>query len=373
VEVGYRLSDYSSTGTHPTYKTQASWAPSADLKVRVGFNRATRSPNINELFTPQGLGLGGSTDICAGEKPTATQAQCALMGVSASQYGNVPENPAQQYNTLGGGNPNLSPEVADTVTGGLVITPKALSGFTAAFDYYNIKIKNTIGTLGSNDILNQCAATGSPLLCGLVHRDKFGTTWATNAGYVTTTNQNVGKRNVEGIDVNTTYAKPLGGAGLFTVNLIGTYLMQEGIDTGLYAYDCVGYFGNTCGNPAPKWRHLARFSLDTKFKTTISVGWRMIGAVTVDDANPNPALSNPDNLALDKVNNIDKIPAFHYMDLGATWKMTRNAQLVLGVNNLFDKEPPLAVGQSNNDYAAGFYGTYDSLGRFFHTSLQFKF
>jgi len=254
-----------------------------------------------------------------------------------------------------------------------VITPKALSGFTAAFDYYTIKIKNTIGTLGSNDILNQCAATGNPLLCGLVHRDKFGTTWATNAGYVTTTNQNVGKRNVEGIDVNTTYAKPLGGAGLFTVNLIGTYLSQEGIDTGLYAYDCVGYFGNTCGNPAPKWRHLARFSLDTKFKTTISVGWRMIGAVTVDDANPNPALSNPDNLALDKVNNIDKIPAFHYMDLGATWKMTRNAQLVLGVNNLFDKEPPLAVGQSNNDYAAGFYGTYDSLGRFFHTSLQFKF
>jgi iron complex outermembrane receptor protein len=374
LEVGYRLSDYSSTGRHPTYKVQGSWAPTRDVKVRLGFNRATRSPNINELFVPQGLGLGGSIDPCSGDKPAATQAQCAKMGVSAFQYGNVPPNPAQQYNTISGGNPGLAPEVADTWTGGLVITPrKLLAGFTLALDYYRIKINDTIGSLGSNDIENQCAATGNPLLCSLVHRDRFGTTWATNQGYVITTNQNVGKRNAEGVDVNATYTHSLGNAGLFTVNMIGTVLRKQEIDTGLYAYDCVGYFGNTCGNPAPTWRHLARFSWETPFKVVVSVGWRMIGAVTVDEASANPALSNPDNVVLDKINKIDVIPAIHYMDIGATFKLTKAIQLVGGINNIFDKEPPLGVGQSNNDYAAGFYGTYDSLGRYLHASLQFTF
>ncbi len=163
LELGYRLSNYSSTGTHSTYKVQGSWAPTTDLKLRVGYNRATRSPNITELYTPQGLGLGGSQDICAGSKPSATAAQCALQGVTAAQYGNVLENPAGQYNTFGGGNPALSPETADTYTFGAVFTPKSLPGFSATLDYYDIKINETIGTLGAEDIQNQCAKHRRPV------------------------------------------------------------------------------------------------------------------------------------------------------------------------------------------------------------------
>ncbi len=55
-----------------------------------------------------------------------------------------------------------------------------------------------------------------------------------------------------------------------SVNLIGTYLMQQKIDTGLYNYDCVGYFGNQCGIPTPKWRHIARFSWETNLKFVLS-------------------------------------------------------------------------------------------------------
>jgi outer membrane receptor protein involved in Fe transport len=373
LELGYRLSDYSSTGKWPTYKVQGSWAPTADLKIRTGFNRATRSPNVVELYTSQGLGLGGSSDICAGAHPTATQAQCGQMGVTAAQYGNVSENPANQYNTLGGGNPNLAPEVADTYTGGLVITPRGLPGFTAALDYYNIKINDTIGSLGADDIQNQCAATGNPLLCGLIHRDRLGTLWMTTDAYTITTNQNVGKRSQQGLDVNATYSRSIGKAGLFTINLIGTYLMDSKIDTGLYAYDCKGYFGNQCGVPTPTWRHMARLSWETTFNTVFSLGWRMIGGVTNDDGSPNLAIGDPANIALLKANDIYTIAAHHYLDLAATYKLRKHYELVLGVNNVLDKEPPLAPGMSDNDYGAGFYNTYDSLGRYVHFSLQFTF
>jgi iron complex outermembrane receptor protein len=373
LEFGYRLSDYSSTGRHPTYKAQASYAPLADFKIRAGFNRATRSPNVVELFTPQGLGLGGSADICAGSSPTATQAQCALMGVPAAQYGHVLENPANQYNTIGGGNPSLKPEVADTITAGLVITPTAVPGFNVALDYYSIKIDKTIGNLGADDIQNQCAATGNPALCTLIHRDRFATLWATNDAYTITTNQNIGKLSSEGIDVNATYAKSLGRAGMFTVNLIGTYLLHQKIDTGLYAYDCVGYFGNQCGVPTPKWRHLARLSWETTFKSIFTLGWRVIGGVTNDDGSPNPAIGDPANVALLRANDIYTISARHYLDFGAIYKVAKGVQIVLGVNNILDREPPLAPGMSPNDYGPGFYGTYDPLGRYFHSSLQFTF
>ena len=192
LEAGFRESNYSSTGTHATYKLQASWAPVPDFKFRVGYNRATRSPNITELYTPQGLGLNGTADPCAGASPAYTAAQCALTGVPTSAYGTVLENPAGQYNTLGGGNPNLAPEVANTWTAGAVITPrKFLPGFTATLDFYNVQINDTIGALGSNDILNTCATTGA--LCDLIHRDQFYTTWRTTSGYVLTTNANVGQ------------------------------------------------------------------------------------------------------------------------------------------------------------------------------------
>jgi outer membrane receptor protein involved in Fe transport len=374
LELGYRFSDYSSTGRWPTYKVQASWAPVMDLKVRAGFNRATRSPNVRELFVPQGLGLGGSQDICAGESPTATSEQCAKTGVSAAQYGHVLENPASQYNTWGGGNPNLAPEVADTITAGLVFSPRALPGFTGALDFYNIKIKDTIGSLGADDIINQCAVTGSPLLCGLIHRDRLGTLWALTDGYTITTNQNVGKRESQGLDVNAAYVRAVGGLGSFTANLIGSYLMNQKINTGLYSYDCVGFFGNQCAPvPTPKWRHMARLLFETRFKTTFFVGWRMIGPVTNDDGSPNPALADPGNIDLLKKNDIYKIGARSYVDIGGTYKLAKNYQFVFGVNNVFDKEPPLAPGMQDNDYGTGFYGTYDPMGRYVFTGVQFTF
>jgi outer membrane receptor protein involved in Fe transport len=293
--------------------------------------------------------------------------------MTAAQYGTVSENPAGQYNTISGGNPLLTPEKADTYAVGLVFTPKGFSGFTAALDYYNIKIDNTIGALGADDIQNQCIATGDPLLCGLIHRDRIGTLWMTNDGYTTTTNLNVGKLGSEGVDINGTYSRPIGGAGAVTLNLIGTYLMHSTIDTGLYAYDCKGYFGNQCGVPTPTWRHMARFSWETNFHTVFSLGWRVVGAVTNDDGSSNPAIGDPGNVALLKANNIYTIPAYHYFDLAATYRLNKNYTFLAGVNNIFDKEPPLAPGMSPNDYGAGFYGTYDSLGRYLHVSMQFTF
>ena len=373
IELGYRYSDYNTSGSHPSWKVQGNWAPMVDFKLRAGINRATRAPNVQELFAPQGRGLGGSQDICAGANPTATLEQCQLTGVTPSQYGNIQPNPADQYNTLGGGNPLLVPEVADTMTFGVVLTPMFIPGFTAAIDYYDIQIEDTIGALGADDIINTCANTGDPTLCSLIHRDIAGTLWLLPTAYTETTNQNIGKLGAEGIDLNVNYMMQAGNAGFISFNLVGTYAMASTIDTGLFAYDCVGYFGNQCGIPNPEWRHLFRASWDTTFKTVFSLGWRMVGAVTNDDGSPNAAIGDPGNVELLQINDVYELPAYHYFDLAATHKFNDKIQLTLGINNVLDKEPPLAPGMQDNDYGPGFYGTYDPYGRYVFSSLQFTF
>jgi outer membrane receptor protein involved in Fe transport len=372
LELGYRFSDYSSTGTAPTYKTSASWAPVDAFRIRTGYNRATVSPSVLALYFPQRTGLGGSEDLCAGARPTATAAQCELQGVPRSAYGTILDNPAGQYNTLEGGNPNLQQEIADTVTAGVVLTPRAFRGFSATLDYYRIKVNDTIGKLEADDIMKQCVATGNPTLCGLIKRDRFGTLWLQPDGYILTTNQNVGNLESQGVDATATYARTVRG-GTLTTALAGTYLMNQKTDTGLFAYDCVGFHGNQCGIPTPRWRHATRVAWDTNFNTTFAVTWRLIGGTENDDLSDNDALGDAANVSRLRLNFADKIKTFNYVDLSGTYRIERNYSIVAGVNNILDREPPLGAGLSDNDFGPGLYGTYDHLGRYFFTGINFQF
>jgi len=162
LELGYRYSDYSTSVGVSTYKAQLSYAPTESWRFRGGYNRAIRAANVWELYFPQNHFLGGSQDICAGENPTATLEQCERTGVPAHMYGLVPANPAGQYNALGGGNPLLDPEVADTITAGVVWTPQSIRGLSITLDYYNIDISKAIGSLGADNTVQQCVLTGAP-------------------------------------------------------------------------------------------------------------------------------------------------------------------------------------------------------------------
>jgi outer membrane receptor protein involved in Fe transport len=61
------------------------------------------------------------------------------------------------------------------------------------------------------------------------------------------------------------------------------------------------------------------------------------------------------------------------MDVAVGLRLSRQVLLTGGINNIFDKLPPLGSGAPGDDYAKGFYGTYDPYGRYLFTSLQFTF
>jgi iron complex outermembrane receptor protein len=369
LDLGYRYSDYTNAGGTSTWKVDAGWSPSDVFKLRAGKNRAQRAPNVNELFSAQALDLNGTVDPCAGPNPSYSLEDCAHSGVTPALYGNIPENPASQYNDLYGGNPNLKPEIADTITAGIVVTPTPSLSF--ALDYYDIKIKEVIGQYLMDDILQQCIRSGDPAMCSLVHRDRYGSLWITGDGYVTRLYDNIGKREREGVDVNVSYAVPAGNS-LFDFNLIGSYFSKVIQDTGLFAYDCAGFYGNSCGSPIPKWRHVFRVSWESGAFTIIGA-WRYIGNVTVDYASSDPDIANAEYVPYYEALGAKTLGAFNYIDLAFNWRLAKSTQFSFGVNNVMDVEPPMGWGWGNNGLSAGMFGTYDYAGRFVHGSLTFNF
>ncbi len=197
LDVAYRYSDYSTSGGASTYRAGLDWQPVEMVRMRAGFNRAVRAPNVAELFSAQSLGLWSGVDPCATAAPVYTAAQCANLGVSAAQYGNITASPAGQYNGIFGGNPLLDPEEADTLTVGFVLDP--MDTMTISVDYWNIEIDDTISNIGATTILEQCGLNG--VLCDQVTRNAGGSLWQGTQGFVEDTTLNVGTNKWEGVDL----------------------------------------------------------------------------------------------------------------------------------------------------------------------------
>ncbi|HEY2202130.1 MAG TPA: TonB-dependent receptor, partial [Solirubrobacteraceae bacterium] len=391
LEGGYRYSKYSEGFTTNTYKIGLEWAPVRDVRVRGGFNRAVRAPNIGELFAPQAVGLDGSVDPCAAAyaagsplapNPAAilannvTFAQCAPSGVTAAQFGHILPNSAPQYNGKAGGNPNLLPEVADTYTVGLVLQPRMAPNLTLSFDYFDIKIKNVIGAIGGNNIINDCIFRG--LLCNQVNRDATGSLWRSQNGYVIDTTVNEGALKTEGLDVKGSYRQPLPQLGSLLFSLEGTKLksLQTTPVAGGSSYDCEGFWGPICGGGNPNWRSVFNVAWSTPWDgLDLNVRWRYFGPDELEFLSPVKPLNSPGAYLP-----LAHIPAYSWVDLSATFGLYKNVKLQLGVNNIADKVPPLAVGSAcTTSSGAGnsgancngntFPGVYDSMGRYLFATL----
>lgn len=383
IEGGYRYSSYSEGFNTNTYKIGLEWAPVHDLRLRASYQRAVRAPNIGELYTPQAVGLDGSIDPCSGATPTASLAACELSGVKPAQYGHISGNIANQYNGLLGGNPNLKPETADTYTYGFVITPSFLPNFTFSADYFNIKITDVIAALGGNTILLDClGAVGNPTqaaeFCPLVNRDASGSLWRTTDGFITDTTVNEGELQTKGIDFKAGYRVPLPKLGSLLFGAEGTYLQSLTTTPvpGFGSYDCVGYYGATCGAADPKWRFVTNIDWTTPWQgLDFNLRWRFIGSQSSEQTSTNTFLAGTPFLPL------SHIAAYNYFDLAASFNVYKGVRFQLGVNNIFDKAPPLVVGgDCSTSSPAGancngntFPGVYDAMGRylFAHITAQF--
>lgn len=357
LDLGYRYSDYNTTGTESTYKVGMDWSVTRDYKLRGSYNRAVRAPNVEELFAVQSMGLWTGNDNCAGPDPQFSLEQCMRTGMTEAQYGSASTSPANQYNGMFGGNPDLQPEIADTYTLGIVANP--FDSFNFTIDYWDIRLEQSIGNLSPSLIIDQCAITGSPLYCDRIERGPAGDLWRGDA-LVVGTQENLAEQHFRGVDVTANYTTDIWGGRLRT-SLNGTYSLKKETttlpDVEGSSYDCSGVISATCF-PQPDWRHTVNANYQSSGAWDVGVRWRYVGGVDYEEAG---------DLFIG-----DGLGSVSYFDLNGQIALTPVVSLQAGVNNLFDKTPTVvaAVNAREGNILPGFH---DPLGRYLFASVTLRF
>lgn len=372
LEVAGRLSDYSTQSKMTkTYKVAGDWKVIEDLRLRGSYNRAVRAPSVGELFAPVGNGFPTATDPCSaqGAPNAATRQACINSGVAANLVGVIQAN--QQTQTLTGGNPNLSPEVADTYTFGFVWTPSFVPNLSLTVDYFDVKIKDYIASFGgsTSNVMNVCyknaTVNGSPSspYCSAIKRLANG-----SIDFVSLQLQNVAKQANEGIDVAVGYrfdVQDLGLPDYGTVSMKTLYtLTWKNVffpDDISQPIECEDRFGPACngGTTGITPRH--------KFHTTVNWKYRNFGLNVVWDH-----LDDVIDQNTGTVFTVERIGAKNYINLSGDWAATDNVKFTAGVRNLTQESYPVLGGNASPSNS-GYPNTYDVLGRVFFGNVALKF
>ncbi|WP_323144754.1 TonB-dependent receptor domain-containing protein [Massilia phyllosphaerae] len=389
VSGAFRRSDYdiASVGKVWTSSIGSEWAPVRSLTFRAQKQKSIRAPNVGELFGGQGTNGPSATDPCSNRAPLAQQtaavrALCEATGVPAGRVFDASVQPTNFITQVVGGNPALHAEDSHTTTVGVVYMPTAVRGLQMSADFYRITVNDAISTLGGGgvqSVLNLCYNTiqnAASVYCRAINRDPI-TGQIAAPTYVTTTAANIGGILTRGVDLAAHYgfrtSQGWAGRGYGSD-------MQWNLDTNWTFTDeltftpiqelpdlknrCVGTWGATCGQPVPRWKGTARVSMKTG-PLLLSARARYTGGVTVDTY---ALAANPP--ALDSLTN-PKIKGYTYLDLTAGYEFNRTVNLLGGVRNVLDKDPPILGSSqlpSNNTVPA----TYDTLGRSFFVTLNVK-
>ena len=222
---------------------------------------------------------------------------------------------------------------------------------SATIDYFDIKIRNIITSYTANLVVDQCVLENVASFCGStqqgqfvgVHRDAAGSIWFSPNGYVGDPLLNLGYVKTRGVDLGVHYRQDLPAAlGHMDFSLAGTYtstFMTQPF-TGSGTYDCAGYYGATCGNPLPKWKHVLSDTWSTPLAgLSVTARWRYLAPTKIELTNASPLLqtvANPKVYAP-----WSSISSFSYIDLSAAYQVLKGVSVRVGVNNLMDKDPPV--------------------------------
>lgn len=154
-----RYTDNSLNGSFWSYTGGGNISPVDGLTFRGNYTRSFREPSVTEAFAPVATNFEYGNDPCdsqfitGGASPATRAKNCAAAGVPAG-FSSAIVNATVQG--LGGGNPHLGNETADSWTAGVDFAPHRLRGLVINADYIHIDISNEIVQPGIGAILQAC-------------------------------------------------------------------------------------------------------------------------------------------------------------------------------------------------------------------------
>jgi iron complex outermembrane recepter protein len=322
-----RLTDYSTSGSVFTWKIGGTWEPFADLRFRLTRSRDIRAPSLLELYTG------------------AQQARISVTDPTKSSTATVN---AQLYT---GGNAALQPEVANTLSYGVVYSPSWLSGFSVSVDYYSIRIRDVISTITPQQIVDRCFA-GNNALCDQITRLN------TDIIEIRSPFLNLASLRTRGLDIETSYRKRIssldGEVGIRVLaNHVMNYATSDGVTTQEFAADMSAQ--------QPKWT-VQSTSFVSKGPVRLSVTNKLIGSGVVSNLFRAPGEIDDNHVDSRFYTNVN---INYHSDL-----LGPDSDIFLNVDNVFNVKPPKGFGWG---YGLNASPMYDVIGPMFKLGVRVKY
>lgn len=320
-----RFSDYENSGAIWSWKYGLTNEFFDGFRGRISRSRDIRSANVTEMFTTSTTGWSTIRD------PLTNTSINALV--------------------IGGGNPQLKPERADTFTAGFTWAPAFAEGLIMSVDYFDIEIGDVITQVSAQETVLRCVS-GSQDMCSRIVRDGDGNIERINSNYI-----NLAEYRTNGVDLDVLYSLPAAKwfptlSGNFHARVLSTWVDSLTTYDGKDTFEYVTSQGLTGGSGVPRWRTNAAF------------GWR--GDNYGLNARARYISSGVYNNQLLLTNG--DIESYLYWDIGGSARFqlgeSSEVEVYADVRNLFDKKAPL--GANASPY-------YDVVGRYFTFGARMRF
>jgi iron complex outermembrane receptor protein len=342
LDLATRHSDYSNFGITNNSKASFMWKPSKDLLARGTWAEGFRAPTVGDTFGGGQQTFDTYLDPCdsrygeAAKNPVVAS-RCAAAGVPVnfrqlSQTG-VPISGATGVQgaypfQAGAGNATLQPETSVSKTLGLVYSPSFLTGATVSLDWYDIKVANRITAISASYVANQCYTENVPSFCSSITRNSAGEINNLSRG-----NLNLGQLEVQGLDLALAYRFPTTPYGRFNfrseTSYTKDYKVKSAADAQWENYAGEYYYNRIKANAAVDW------SFGDWSATWMT---RYYSAVKDQCWDTDVECSNPEG-ETSFGTGYNRLGAMVYNDVNLGYKLPWKGQVMVGINNVFDKKP----------------------------------
>lgn len=325
-----RHTDYTFSGGVDTWKVGLNYRPTSDLRLRGSVSRDIRAPALSEMFNRGRVGsLRGVFDEGRGENaPTIIRSQQ--------------------------GNPNLTPEIADTIVLGFVYEPSWVSGLSISLDRFDIQIEDAIDALSGQDVVDQCHLNGIQQACDQLVRAAPGPGETLGVlQQINNSNFNIAQTEIVGWDLAVRYTTEFADGDL-------TFRTQIGHLETLLETDADGIENELVGDQSiVEWRGLGSISY-RKDNYDVFLQGRYIGDIQL----------NNEWTAVDS--EFNDVGSAFYLDGQIGYDVSDNMSFFLNVQNLLDKEPPFAP-QQDTYFSPTNPNLYDQIGRAYRIGFRKSF
>lgn len=221
-----RYEDYPGMGRLATPKLGFVWSPNADVDFKLSWGRSFKSPTLYQRLNPVTVYLFPGN--LYGEREGAPAGQTIL--------------------AVYGGNGDLKPEKADSLSASLVVHPRPIPGLDVSLSYFRVNYRNRIvdpisslnrvlvdpvfaNLVQFSPTLDDIAATIAMAPLGLENQTGSGSPFDPASVYATIDgrSQNVAKDHISGVDLTLRYRADVGSVGTFSLFGNATYLRSSRI------------------------------------------------------------------------------------------------------------------------------------------------